>query len=225
MHKQKKEHKKFESKTIVKHRQDILNAAHKVFLKAGIGKTTIKEIAIEAHMTKRTIFNYFKTKDLLAEELQIHLIKKLSSSYIINFDEGLNALAKIRSFLDGFILSSQDKIEMIQYIASFDNYYIYGYPTENYGVEVAKIMEPFYQLIPILIEGQESGIVKQFPFVNPIKMFLSIFQMFNSYMQRFYYRQEALKEEGFPDAMGDPKFIIDLIILGLATSPEHIPPR
>jgi hypothetical protein len=25
--------------------------------------------------------------------------------------------------------------------------------------------------------------------------------------------------------MGDPKFIIDLIILGLASSPEHIPPR
>jgi hypothetical protein len=56
-------------------------------------------------------------------------------------------------------------------------------------------------------------------------MYLSIFQLFNAYIQRFYYRQEAIKEEGFTDAMGNPKFVIDLIILGLATSADHIPQR
>jgi hypothetical protein len=79
--------------------------------------------------------------------------------------------AKIRKFLDGFILSSPENIKMIQYIAAFDNYYIHGYPTPNYGVEVAKIMEPFYQLIPIFIEGQQQGIIRQFPFVEPSRCF------------------------------------------------------
>jgi AcrR family transcriptional regulator len=222
---QKQTRVKKESKTLLKHRLEILEAAHSIFLELGIGKTTIREIAHKVKMTKRTIFNYFETKDILAEELQIHLIRKMSSSYIVNFSEGINELSKIRAFLDGFLYSSQESIKMIQYIAAFDNYYIHGYPTSNYGMEVAKIMEPFYQLIPIFIEGQEKGIIRRFPFVEPVTMFLSIFQMFNSYVQRFYYRQEALKEEGYPDAMGDPKFIIDLIILGLASSPEHIPPR
>lgn len=221
----KKREMKKESKTLVKHRIDILEAAHSVFLESGIGKTTIREIAQKAKMTKRTIFNYFETKDILAEALQIHLIRKLSSSYSVDFSEGINALSKIRKFLDGFILSSPENIKMIQYIAAFDNYYIHGYPTPNYGVEIAKIVEPFYQIIPIIIEGQQQGIIRTFPFVEPITMFLSIFQAYNSYIQRFYYRQEALKEEGFPDAMGNPKFIVDLIILGLATAPEHIPPR
>jgi TetR/AcrR family transcriptional regulator, regulator of autoinduction and epiphytic fitness len=76
----KKREMKKESKTIAKHRVDILEAAHSVFLESGIGKTTIREIAQKAKMTKRTIFNYFETKDILAEALQIHLIKKLSSS-------------------------------------------------------------------------------------------------------------------------------------------------
>jgi AcrR family transcriptional regulator len=214
-----------ESKTLEKNRKKILKAALNVFLIYGIAHATIVQIAEEANVTKRTIFNYYASKDLLAEDLQIHMIRELSKNQIVDLSVGINALAKIRNFLDSFIQTTPDSIKMIKYVAAFDNYYIHGYPTENYGKEVAKIVEPYYQLVNVFAEGQEAGIIKKFPFVNSMTMYLSVLQMFNAYIQRFYYRQEAIAEEGFPDSMGNPKFVIDLIIAGLAVSTEDIPPR
>jgi AcrR family transcriptional regulator len=216
---------KIESQTLTKNRNKILKAALDVFLRDGIANATIAQIAEKAKVTKRTIFNYYSSKDLLAEDLQIRTIQKLSQHQAVDFSLDVNELAKIRNFLDSFIQTNPNAIKMIKYVAAFDNYYVNGYPTENYGKEVAKIVEPFYQLVAIFEEGQKRGIIKKFPFVDAMTMYLSIFQLFNAYIQRFYYRQEAIKEEGFTDAMGNPKFVIDLIILGLATSADHIPQR
>jgi AcrR family transcriptional regulator len=163
---QKQSRVKKQSKTLLKHRLEILEAAHSIFLELGIGKTTIREIAHKVKMTKRTIFNYFETKDILAEELQIHLIRKMSSSYIVNFSEGINELSKIRTFLDGFLYSSQESIKMIQYIAAFDNYYIHGYPTSNTAWKLLKSWNHFINLFLYLSRGKKKELFAVFRLLN-----------------------------------------------------------
>ena len=47
----------------------ILQAAHNVFARKGIGRTTIAEVATEAGIGKGTVYEYFESKEVLIREL------------------------------------------------------------------------------------------------------------------------------------------------------------
>jgi AcrR family transcriptional regulator len=67
---------KYLSKTLKKHREKILIKSLDLFLANGIHQTTIQMIAKEVKVTKKTIFNHFQTKDILATELQMMILEK-----------------------------------------------------------------------------------------------------------------------------------------------------
>ena len=57
--------------------QSILDAATKVFLAKGYEKTTMDDIALEAEITKPTIYQYFETKEQLYVSLMAPFIEEL----------------------------------------------------------------------------------------------------------------------------------------------------
>ncbi len=57
--------------------QSILDAATNVFLAKGYAKTTMDDIALEAEITKPTIYQYFKTKEQLYFSLMAPFIEEL----------------------------------------------------------------------------------------------------------------------------------------------------
>ena len=57
--------------------QSILDAATKVFLAKGYAKTTMDDIALEAEITKPTIYQYFETKEQLYFSLMVPFIEEL----------------------------------------------------------------------------------------------------------------------------------------------------
>ena len=57
--------------------QSILDAATKVFLAKGYTKTTMDDIALEAEITKPTIYQYFETKEQLYVSLMAPFIEEL----------------------------------------------------------------------------------------------------------------------------------------------------
>ncbi|MGW8321506.1 MAG: TetR/AcrR family transcriptional regulator [Thermodesulfobacteriota bacterium] len=59
--------------------QSILEAATKVFLAKGYTKTTMDDIALEAEITKPTIYQYFETKEQLYFSLMAPFIEELGS--------------------------------------------------------------------------------------------------------------------------------------------------
>jgi AcrR family transcriptional regulator len=59
--------------------QSILDAARKVFLAKGYTKTTMDDIALEAEITKPTIYQYFETKEQLYFLLMAPFIEELGS--------------------------------------------------------------------------------------------------------------------------------------------------
>jgi AcrR family transcriptional regulator len=68
--------------------QSILDAATKVFLAKGYAKTTMDHIALEAEITKPTIYQYFKTKEQLYFSLMAPFIEELGRQ-IEKVEEGL----------------------------------------------------------------------------------------------------------------------------------------
>jgi TetR/AcrR family transcriptional regulator len=57
--------------------QSILDAATKVFLEKGFTKATMDDIALEAEITKPTIYQYFETKEHLYLSLMVPYIEEL----------------------------------------------------------------------------------------------------------------------------------------------------
>jgi TetR/AcrR family transcriptional regulator len=102
--------------------QSILEAAKKVFSTKGYLKTTMDEIAMEAEITKPTIYLYFKAKDDLFFSLMLPLIddirKQLEQAEeylaagIINDGHSL-IRAIFRAFYHGYI-SSPETFRIIQ---------------------------------------------------------------------------------------------------------------
>lgn len=68
-------------------KQDVLNAAAKLFLQYGFDKTTVSDIAIEAGISKGAIYLHFESKDSLLEAL----IVREMQSYALNWMEAVEA--------------------------------------------------------------------------------------------------------------------------------------
>jgi TetR/AcrR family transcriptional regulator len=82
--------------------QSILNAAQRVFFFKGYLKATMDEIALEAEVTKPTIYLYFKTKDDLFFTLMLPVINNIREN-LEKVEENLNAgkINNSRSLITG----------------------------------------------------------------------------------------------------------------------------
>jgi len=81
--------------------QSILEAAKKVFFSKGYLKVTMDEIALEAEISKPTIYQYFKTKDDLYASLNLQLLEYLYERMEgLCREQGLNASEKLEALKD-----------------------------------------------------------------------------------------------------------------------------
>ena len=58
-----------ESPTRIRNRKIIVDVAEDLFLENGIGHTTILDIAEKAQVGRKTIYNYFDSKDVIAKHV------------------------------------------------------------------------------------------------------------------------------------------------------------
>lgn len=81
-----------------RHRQEIMEAAEKLFLSQGYEKTTMKEIADKALYAKGTIYNYFESKGELYLAIGIkayELIIEYTKKFVENEEIGTNQLMAV----------------------------------------------------------------------------------------------------------------------------------
>ena len=77
-------------------RQQIMDAAKKVFASNGFGGATIDSIAEEAELSPATIYLYFKNKDELFASLNLRMLESLRTRVEnLNNQEGLSSEEKI----------------------------------------------------------------------------------------------------------------------------------
>ena len=67
------------------HRREILEAAERIFVRNGFGKTTMEEIARTANFSTGALYNFFPNKD----ELCIEVIRKLTEDLIAEFESDI----------------------------------------------------------------------------------------------------------------------------------------
>lgn len=97
--------KKFSKRELNKtqHKTAIMDAAEKLFLAKGFDDTSIDDVAGEAGLTKRTLYQYFLSKEDLFYAVALKAARILTDAYEGEIDRGKTALEKVRFANDAFL--------------------------------------------------------------------------------------------------------------------------
>ncbi|MCY6960177.1 TetR/AcrR family transcriptional regulator [Clostridium brassicae] len=104
-------------------RNDIIDAAEKVFFSKGFDATTMDDVAREAEFSKRTIYVYFNSKDQIYFEIMVRgykiLIEMMETE--IQYTNGKNALDKIKQMGKVLYKFSQEYMYYFMTIIEYEN--------------------------------------------------------------------------------------------------------
>ncbi|MEW4327222.1 TetR/AcrR family transcriptional regulator [Rossellomorea marisflavi] len=155
-------------------KQAILLAALTLFMKNGIQKVSIAEIAKEAGVSQVTIYNYFESKHQLTYEVFVFYIDSASSQFEELVHSDLPFPDKIRMIM----FSKKEVAQQIH--EEFYQYLMKQYSTEGNLFEnlyEEKVVPYFSQLIQ---EGKDQGYVDDSLSEDAIRFYL---EMLRTHMQ------------------------------------------
>ena len=155
-------------------KQAILLAALTLFMKNGIQKVSIAEIAKEAGVSQVTIYNYFESKHQLTYDVFVFYIESASSQFEELVHSDLPCPDKIRMIM----FSKKEVAQQIH--EEFYQYLMKQYSTEGNLFEnlyEEKVVPYFSQLIQ---EGKDQGYVDDSLSEDAIRFYL---EMLRTYMQ------------------------------------------
>ncbi|WP_342534551.1 TetR/AcrR family transcriptional regulator [Lysinibacillus sp. FSL K6-0057] len=160
-------------------REEILNAALKVFSRRGMVATKISDIAKEAHLSHGLVYHYFKSK----EEIFTLLVKRAaeSSGQIIeraHLQDG-TALKKLTWMTEQILHSLSEGQQILLFLIMIQASTSDAVPEEvKQFLTSEEFKSPVSSLIPLIVEGQQCKEIVQ---ENPIKLAVSYY----SFIQGF----------------------------------------
>ncbi|MCR8643395.1 TetR/AcrR family transcriptional regulator [Paenibacillus sp. N1-5-1-14] len=175
-------------------RQRILIEAEKQFIAIGIANAQMKDIASAVNINRRTLYRYFPTKDELAFEIEILVMKQIQDYLTLDIGDmtGKAGFEKVKAY---FYQVDLDKVkEQIKFTAEFDRYFQGDYPNSELEQSFIEALnpeqDPLYQYIR---EGVEDGSIRNDMTVEELYHFIS--HSFISLFQRLILRENHLKHE------------------------------
>src|SRR5512135_481836 len=103
-------------------RDDILRAAKDVFFTHGFHAATVDDVAVEAEVSKGTVYLYFDTKETILAHLLLEgldaLVANLEAAYAI--DEVLDARTRLRRMAEAYLRFFQYNPEYYRLLMAFD---------------------------------------------------------------------------------------------------------
>ena len=103
----------------LKRREDILDAAAKIFFSKGIHNSTMDDVAAEAELSKGTLYLYFKSKEEIHWEITQRHFKKVSSRMEEAMDDNNTAIENLLIMAKVFIDHIEEEHEAAQSIFFF----------------------------------------------------------------------------------------------------------
>ncbi len=168
-------------------RESIMIGALKLFSADGFYTTTIPDIAKALNMSVGNMYNYFKSKDILAKEIIKYISAYLGAELRKINEKKLSSKEKIHAFVTTYFTIAQNEPEMIEY---FLRVYLSNREVFKDGCEGMICVSDFVTEIMIFFEeGVEKGELRN-------QDFFSAFGLFMGYLggMVFLYGEEILPE-------------------------------
>ncbi len=151
-------------------RESIIQAALQLFSINGFHKTTIPDIAKKLHMSVGNVYNYFSSKDLLAQAIIKYTSQALGEKiHTVNMMD-VSAEEKIAKIVDIYFTMARDKPEMIEY---FLRVYLANREVFGEGCEGMVCVSGFITEIMIFFdESVSSGELRNQDFFSAFGLFM-----------------------------------------------------
>ena len=118
-----------DSRTNTRKRIQILSAARSLFFEECVDQTTMYLIAERAGVTRRTVYNYYDSKEKIAVDLQILAMEEMGFHDLWT-DSCLNiGEEKLFTFARDLLVTH---IDQMNFISCFDFFFSEGYPDSRY---------------------------------------------------------------------------------------------
>ena len=125
-------------------REEILDAAEKVFFTRGIEKSTMDDVANEAELSKGTLYLYFKSKEDIHWAITHRGVKDLLLEMEKIVDKNKNAIDNLLIIADTFIRFTEKKKQLANSIIFFE-----GCNINNLNINYNQIRDSFLNDSPI----------------------------------------------------------------------------
>ncbi len=165
----------------------IMHQALKLFSKEGFYTTTIPDIAKSIGMSVGNLYNYFKSKDILAKEIIKYISAYLGNELRKINEEDISSREKIHKIVTVYFRTAEEKPEMIEY---FLRVYLANREVFKEGCEGMICVSDFVTEIMIFFEeGVKKGELRD-------QDFFSAFGLFMGYLggMVFLYGEHVLPE-------------------------------
>ena len=151
-------------------RESILKTALKLFSANGFHKTTIPDIANALNMSVGNLYNYFKSKDILAKEIIKYTSEVLGQEIQKVNMQNISSKEKIKKIVELYFKMAKEKPEMIEY---FLRVYLSHREVFSDGCEGMLCVSGFVTEIMIFFDsGVESGELRDQDFFSAFGLFM-----------------------------------------------------
>ncbi|MBV7274762.1 TetR/AcrR family transcriptional regulator [Clostridiaceae bacterium UIB06] len=190
-------------------KNDIIDAAERVFFEKGIQQSTMDEIAREAEFSKRTIYIYFQSKDQIYYEIMLRAFRVLNNMLGKSLEnkESATSIEKINVIAETFIEFIRSQPNYFKVIVDYENQESDFKNQDKVITECYKEGEKSLNILKeIISKGIEEGSILENININYTIVILwsSIAGIFNSivkkesYLRHYYNIQiQQLIEEAF----------------------------
>lgn len=196
-----------------KNRLIIINKARDLFISEGINSPTMKDIAMTAGISLRSLYDYYQTKDDLAIDIQIvtmNLINDSFSSYTYN--QNITAFQNLEGVIEKIFNDLLSNQKAVKYITAFDYYFYNSYPDNRYNIYLNSVKSadtPMKIVEHALIDNSIY-----FPQDQANLTLVTIFQSLLAYAQKIIYREKAMLSEDI-SGKGDLSIFKEIILRGV----------
>lgn len=142
-------------------REEIIDAAEKVFFSRGIENATMDDVAEEAELSKGTLYLYFKSKEDIHWAITHRGVKGLLIKMEKIVDQNKNAIDNLLIIADAFVKFTQNEKQLANSIIFFE-----GCNIEKLNIDHDQIRNSFLNESPIHLvtklvkEGVEQNIIR-----------------------------------------------------------------
>jgi AcrR family transcriptional regulator len=151
-------------------REAIMQAALQLFSLQGFHKTTIPDIAKKLGMSVGNLYNYFSSKDVLAQEIIRYTSEVLGEEIRRINESDLETRAKIKAIVAVYFTMAKERPEMIEY---FLRVYLSHREVFSHGCEGMVCVAGFMTEIMLFFdEGVRRGDLRDQDFFSAFGLFM-----------------------------------------------------
>lgn len=136
----------------LKRREDILDAAQKIFFSKGVENATMDDVANEAELSKGTLYLYFKSKEDIHWAVSHRGVKNLLIEMEQRVDRNKNAIENLLIIANTFIQFTQEETQLANSILFFQGCEIGKMNLDHEQIKHSFLKESPIQLVNEFVE-------------------------------------------------------------------------